>query len=118
MERYTKELFEYCLQNQSAFLLFVREIAHLDRDYQNLNYEELVAKYSEVRKVFENRIEKGIKSKELRKINHYSQLGVFYDHMVFPYIHHHIVCKNHQVTPDDQIKFVLSVLFEGILNKT
>lgn len=116
VERYTKDLFNYCLLNQYSFILFVREIARLDRDYQNINHEALVEKYSGVRETFVKRIEQGIKSKEIKEFNS-SQLVILYDHMVFPYIHHLIVCPYHKVGVEEEINFIISILFEGVKNK-
>lgn len=115
IENYTKELFEYCLINQYAFLLFVREIAHLDRDYKILNHQELVERYSSIREVFIKRIDQGIKTKEVKKFNS-SQLVVLFDHLVYPYIHHLIVCPDQKIKTEEQTNFIISILFEGILN--
>jgi TetR/AcrR family transcriptional regulator, repressor of fatR-cypB operon len=116
IERYTKDLFKYCLLNKYSFLLFVREIAHLDRDYQNLNREELVENYSGIRETFIKRIEHAVKAKEIKKFNP-AQLVVLYDHMVFPYIHHLIVCPYKGMKTEEEINFILLVLFEGVKNK-
>jgi AcrR family transcriptional regulator len=116
LRKYTKDLFDYCLLNKYSFLLFVREIAHLDRDYQNLNYEELISKYTKIKEVFIKRIEQAIKTKEIKKYNP-KQLVVFYDYMVFPYIHHLIACPHPDIKVEEEINFILSIVFEGIRNK-
>lgn len=116
VRNYTKDLFEYCLTNHYAFLLFVREIAHLDRDYRNFNYDELISKYSGIRDVFIKQIEHAMKTKEIKKYN-IKQLVIFYDYMVFPYIHHLIACPHPDINVDEKVDFILSIFFDGIKNK-
>jgi len=116
VEKYTRDLFDYCLKNKYSVLLFVREIARFDRNYSNLNHQELIQKYSKIKEIFAKRIENGIKSKEIKKFNA-QKLVVLYDHMIFPYIHHLIVCPEPGMKTDEEINFILSVLFEGIKSK-
>jgi AcrR family transcriptional regulator len=113
IEKYTRDLFDYCLKNKYSVLLFIREIARLDKHYQDLNHQELVHKHSAIRDLFARRIENGVKSKEIRKFDA-PKLVVLYNHMVFPYINHLIVCPRPDINIDEEINFILSVLFEGI----
>ena len=116
IENYTKDLFNYCLENKYAVLLFIREIARLDKYYQDMNHQELMEKHEKIRELFAKRIEKGVKSKEIRKFDAL-KLVVLYNHMVFPYINHLIICPRPDIDANEEINFILSVLFEGIKSK-
>lgn len=116
IERYTKDLFDYCLKNKYAVLLFIREIARLDKNYQDMNHQELIYKHSKIKDLFAKRLENGVKSKEIKKFDAL-KLVVLYNHMVFPYINHLIICPRPDINIDEEINFILSVLFEGIKSK-
>jgi len=116
IEKYTKGLFDYCLKNKYAVLLFIREIARLDKHYHDMNHQELVQKHSVIKDLFAKRIESGMKSKEIRKFDA-PKLVVLYNHMVFPYINHLIICPRPDVNINEEVNFILSVLFDGIKTK-
>jgi AcrR family transcriptional regulator len=116
IEKYTKGLFEYCLKNKYPVLLFIREIARLDKHYQDMNLQELMQKHSKIKGLFAKRIENGVKSKEIRKFDAL-KLVVLYNHMVFPYINHLIICPRPDVNINEEVNFILSVLFDGIKTK-
>lgn len=112
---YTKNLFNYCLQNSNSFVIFVREIANLNTSIC-INPETFSKKYTVIKDVFAGQIEKGIKEKKLKKIEP-ERLITLYDYLVLPYIHHLIVCKKINTNIEEETNFLLSVLFEGILAK-
>jgi AcrR family transcriptional regulator len=112
---YTKNFFNYCIQNSNAFVIFVREIANLNTSIC-INPETFRKKYTVISEVFAKNIEKAIKEKKIRKVET-ERLITLYDYLVFPYIHHLIVCKKNNVNVEDETNFLLSVLFNGILVK-
>lgn len=116
IEKGSKGIFEYCIRNKHAFLIFVKEIALLDRDLHYVNFEELFQKLSEMKRIFEKRAEMGIQKKEIRKVNP-EKLLILYKHMLYPYIHHLIFCSGEEINVDEEISFFLSIFFEGIKNK-
>jgi AcrR family transcriptional regulator len=113
IENYTRDLFDYCLNNKYAVLLFIREIARLDKHYQDMNHQVLMQKHSRIKELFAKRIENGVKAKEIKKFDAL-KLVVLYNHMVFPYINHLIICPRPHANMEDEVNFILSVLFEGI----
>jgi AcrR family transcriptional regulator len=112
---YTKNLFNYFLSNPDSFVIFVREIANLNTSIC-INPDTFKDKYAGIIGVFTKQIEKGIKEKKIKKYEP-ERLIVLYDYLVLPYIHHLIVCKKSEINIEDETKFLLSVLFEGILIK-
>ncbi|OGU95730.1 MAG: hypothetical protein A2330_09815 [Ignavibacteria bacterium RIFOXYB2_FULL_36_7] len=116
VELCTSELFNYCVKNKNAFLIFVREVARLDRDYRNVNYEELFQSLSVIRKIFVKRVEVGIKAREIRNFNP-EKVMLLYKHLVFPHLHHILFCSPAEINVEDEINFILSVLFDGIKSK-
>jgi TetR/AcrR family transcriptional regulator, repressor of fatR-cypB operon len=116
IEKYTKNLFEFCSNNPYAFLVFVREIAQLNTEYSHINRELIFQKVTEIKKVFINRINSGLKHKEIKKVNA-EKVVVIYNHLIFPYLHHLLVCSKDALDVESEIKLILSVFFEGILQK-
>lgn len=116
IENYTRDLFNYCLSNKHAVLLFIREIARLDKHSQEINHQELLQKHSKIKDQFAKRIENGVKAKEIRKFDA-SKLVILYNHMIFPYINYLIICPRPDTNEGEEVSFILSVLFDGIRNK-
>ena len=109
----TKELFNYCAVNKNAFLIFVRELARLDRDYKYIKYEALFQKLENIKKIFIKRVESAIKAKEIRKLNP-EKVWILFSHLTFPYFHHVLFCSTTETNVDEEINFILSVFFDGI----
>lgn len=112
---YTKNLFEYFVTNGNSFVIFVREIANLNTSIC-INPDTFRKKYSEIIFLFTKQIEKGIKEKEIRKVEP-ERLILLYDYLVLPYIHHLVVCNKLNKNVEEETNFLLSVLFDGILVK-
>src|SRR5690606_19098333 len=106
---------EYCLQNKYAVHLFIREIARLDRHYEDMTPQDLLQKHSQIKELLATRINIGLKNKEIKEFD-LQKLVVLYNHMVFPYINHLIICSHPDVDADVEADFILSILFDGIRN--
>lgn len=115
LESYTRRFMNYCLQNKNYFLLFIREIAHLNTDYLIADRSILSEKYDKIQKIFISKIQEGIKSKEIKKMPP-EKLSIVYDHFIFSYFHFMISCPKFEISEDDEATFLLSILFEGIIN--
>ncbi|RPI70885.1 MAG: TetR/AcrR family transcriptional regulator [Ignavibacteriales bacterium] len=115
IEKYTKGLFEYCLQNKYSVHLFIREIARLDRHYEDMTHQDLLQKHSQIKELLAKRINIGLKNKEIKEFD-LQKLVVLYNHMVFPYINHLIICPHPDADAGVEANFILSILFDGIRN--
>ncbi len=116
LESYTKGFLNYCLQNSSSFLLFVREIAHLNTDYLIADRSLMIAKYEQIRTTFVDRIKKGIADKEIKNYDPL-KLAAFYDHFIFSYMHFMVSCPKFKFEDAEEATFLLSILFDGLLMK-
>ena len=116
LENYTNGIVTYCVENKFSFLIFVREIAQLDSTHSITNMDNFKEKHKEKHNIFSNRIKKGIKSGKLGNFET-EKLVTIYVHMVFPYIHHLIICRNDEIDIKKEVDLILNVLFKGILKK-
>jgi TetR/AcrR family transcriptional regulator, repressor of fatR-cypB operon len=114
--KYTTNLINYLIKNRYSFLLFVRELSQLDTDRIDSGKKIIAEEYGEVRRIFIKWIENGIRSNDLRDIEP-DKIATLFDHMVFPYVHHLLICSGMEdINIEKEIEFLLSVFFKGVLN--
>ena len=113
---YTRSLFNYCLSNKEAFVLFVREIVPFTTDLFVLNREKIVRRQNSFKNILTKRFAEGIKQKEFKGSDP-DRMVSLYQHLVFPYILYLIEYSKKDLNEDSEIDFVLDVLFKGILLK-
>jgi len=116
IKTYTSSLFNYCLSNKEAFVLFVREIVPFTTDLFVVNREKIVRRNKLLRNILIKRFSEGIKQKEFKGSNP-DRMVSLYQHLVFPYILNLIESPKKDLDEDSEIDFVLEVFFKGILLK-
>jgi len=116
IKNYTSDLFNYCLSNKEAFVLFVREIVPFTTDLFVLNREKILRRNKSARKILIKRFSEGIINKEFKGSDP-DKIVSLYQHMVFPYILYLIESPKKELDEDSEINFVLEVFFKGILLK-
>jgi len=110
---YTLRIFEYCFNNKYAFLLFAREVSQLSNENFKINLEYIHKEFGYIKNVFIKKIEKGIKTKIIKKMDA-DKISSIYNHLVYSYIHHLMICPQDNFNHKLEADIVLSVFFEGI----
>lgn len=112
----TLNLLKYCLENKYHFLLLAQTFVNIQEENKIKNNNSIHDKQHCICGILEKRIEAGIKKKELRKMD-IQRLAILYDHLIYPYIHHLILNEKNEINSEIETEFILSVFFNGILNK-
>ncbi len=115
-EMHTKLLFQYCAGIRDAFIIYVREIAHFTTDIFIADRKKINGRHEKVRSILIKKISKGIKLKELKKYDA-EKLATLYEHLIFPYLLFLINIFEDKFDQDREIDFILSVFYNGIINK-
>ncbi|NOG96398.1 MAG: TetR/AcrR family transcriptional regulator [Ignavibacteriae bacterium] len=116
-EETTKSLIQYCVNNKSSFIMLVRFRTRI-MDRQKLEgFNLLTGFYEQVNQMLTKRIKQAIKNNEIRKVDSES-LILLYKSMIIPYLHLNFIANdNLEIDVEKETKFILSVLFNGILIK-
>ncbi len=115
-EMHTKLLFQYCVGKRDAFIIYVREIAHFTTDIFIADRKKINGRHDTVRNILIKKISKGIKLKEFKKYDA-EKLATLYEHLIFPYLLFLIDIFEDKFDQDREIDFILSVFYNGIINK-
>lgn len=113
MKKLTRELFDFCLNNQHAFIMITRLRTGLPNQASNSS-QAFIDYQQNVDKIFTRRINKAIKAGEINSIDP-GVLFTLYRSMVFPYIYNQMFCnKNVNIDIVEQSDLVVNILFNGI----
>ena len=116
-EQTTKELIHYCVENRSSFIMLVRYRVRTMGDSKTKEACELTEFQDKVNQLLTKRIKSAIKNNEIRKVDTGSLL-LLYKSMIIPYLHLNFISNdNFEIDIEKETKFILSVLFNGILIK-
>ena len=115
-EMHTKLVFQYCIGKRDAFIIYVREIVHFTTDIFITDRRRINERHENVRSILIKKISKGIKLKEIKKYDA-EKLTALYEHLIFPYILFLIDTFEDKFDQDKEIDFILSVFYNGIINK-
>jgi AcrR family transcriptional regulator len=113
---HAKLVFQYCVGKRDAFIIYIREIAHFTTDIFIADRKKINERHDEVRSIFIKKISKGIKLKELKKYDA-EKLATLYEHLIFPYLLFLINIFEDKFDQEREIDFILSVFYNGIINK-
>jgi AcrR family transcriptional regulator len=113
---HAKLLFQYCVGKRFAFLIYVREIAHFTTDIFITERKKINARHGKIKSILVKRISHGMKLKEFKKFD-IEKIAILYEHMIFPYIIFLINTYKDKFDQDKEIDFILSVFYNGIINK-
>lgn len=114
---HSKLLIEYCVNNGNAFIIYVREIAQFTTDIFITDRRKINERHEKVRSIFIKKIKEGINKKEFNKYDP-EKLTTLYEHLVFPYILFLINCHQNNFDQDEEIDFILSIFYNGIIFKS
>ena len=115
-EMHAKLLFPYCVEKRDAFIIYVREIAHFTTDIFITDRKKINERHENVRSILIKKISKGMRLKEIKKYDA-EKLTALYEHLIFPYILFLIDTFEDKFDQDREIDFILSVFYNGIINK-
>jgi len=115
-EMHAKLVFQYCVGKRDAFIIYVREIAHFTTDIFIADRKKINERHHKVRSILIKKISKGMKLKEIKKYDA-EKLATLYEHLIFPYILFLINTFEDRFDQDREIDFILSVFYNGIINK-
>ena len=115
-EMHAKLVFQYCVGNRDAFIIYVREIVHFTTDIFITDRKKINERHENVRSILIKKISKGMRLKEIKKYDS-EKLTALYEHLIFPYILFLIDTFEDKFDQDREIDFILSVFYNGIINK-
>jgi len=115
-EIHMKLVFQYCVGKCDAFIIYVREIAHFTTDIFITDRKKINERNEQRRSILIKKISKGIKLREFKKYDA-QKLATLYEHLLFPYILFLINTFKDNIDQDKEIDFILSVFYNGIINK-
>jgi len=115
-EMHAKLVFQYCVGKRDAFIIYVREIAHFTSDIFITDRKKINERHDKVRSILIKKISKGMKLKEIKKYDA-EKLATLYEHLLFPYMLFLINTFENKFDQDREIDFILSVFYNGIINK-
>ncbi len=115
-EMHAKLVFRYCVGKRDAFIIYVREIAHFTTDIFITDRKKINERYDKVRSILIKKISKGMKLKEIKKYDA-EKLATLYERLIFPYMLCLINTFEDKFDQDREIDFILSVFYNGIINK-
>jgi AcrR family transcriptional regulator len=115
-EMHAKLLFQYCVGKRDAFIIYVREIAHFTTDIFIADRKKINGRHDKVRSILVKKISNGMKLKEIKKYNA-EKLATLYEHLIFPYLLFLINIFEDKFDQEREIDFILSVFYDGIINK-
>ena len=115
-EMHVQLVFQYCVGKRDAFIIYVREIAHFTTDIFITDRKKINVRHDEVKSILIKKISKGIKLKEFKKYDA-EKLATLYEHLIFPYMLFLINTFEDKFDQDREIDFILSVFYNGIINK-
>lgn len=115
-EMHAKLVFQYCVGKRDAFIIYVREIAHFTTDIFITDRKKINERHDKVRSILIKKISKGMKLKEIKKYDA-EKLATLYEHLLFPYMLFLINTFENKFDQDREIDFILSVFYNGIINK-
>ena len=113
---HSRLLFQYCAQKRFDFLIYVREIAHFTTDIFITERDKINERHAKIKAILIKNITKGMKIKEIKKFD-IEKIAILYEHMIFPYIIFLINTFKDKFDQDKEIDFILSVFYNGIINK-
>jgi AcrR family transcriptional regulator len=111
---YTRKIFNYCLENKEAFVLFVREIVEFTTDVFALHKDKIMKRQKSSRKILIDNIESGIKSGEFVE-GEPEKIANIFQHLVFPYILFLIETPARELNVKEETDLILGIFFNGIL---
>jgi len=115
-EMHAKLVFQYCVGKRDAFIIYVREIAHFTTDIFITDRKKINERHNKVRSILIKKISKGMKLKEIKKYDA-EKLATLYEHLLFPYMLFLINTFENKFDQDREIDFILSVFYNGIINR-
>ena len=112
----TKNLIQFILNDQSAFLMLLRLRTEINT-IEKVRKSKIVLNYiTTAREIFKKKVNKGIKEKEIKKIN-VEHFTLLFRNLLFPYFHSILIQSKNKITEKELIEagdFVISTLFNGI----
>jgi len=113
----TEELLNYFRENNPAFLLLLRTRIELNAARMIKNSKVVQNYFKESHIIFKNKIQLAITKGEIRDINS-DYFIIMYRHMVFCFFHSLVIMKKtSQKVLKESTDFIITTLFNGILNK-
>lgn len=116
--RLTRSLFTYCTENKFAFLLLVRTRSPINGNDSFGISEKVSTELAKMKEIYRENIKEAIRKKEIKDLDVDSIL-ILYRSIIFPYIYNLMFCDGfREIDIDKEINVILTVFFEGILNKS
>ncbi len=115
IKNYTTSIIRYCVENKHAFQLWVREVAHLSIEKVDFQWENLTVSMKQMSEILMKRFQQAINKNEVIKVEPLHLVSL-YQHIVYPFINHLLICRNEEaIDSEKESNFLLTVLLNGIL---
>ena len=112
-----RSMFLLSIENKSAFLLLVQIRADLMRDSSLKFFDHIKEIHEEIIKIYLRRINKAIRKNEIIKLNARA-LAILFKGMALSHINYILIDqKKMKIEIDDEIQFILDIIFDGIEKK-
>ncbi len=112
-----REMFSFSIENKSAFLLLVQIRVDLMRECSLKIFDEINEYHEEIIKIYLRRINSAIRKKEIIKINARA-FAILFKGMALSHINYILIDqKKKKIEIEDEIEFILKIIFDGIENK-
>lgn len=113
IEKITEEMFDFCVNNQHAFILIARHRTNLN--IKTSKTSKLLNNYhKDTDAIIIRRIKKAIKKKEIKDIDPESFI-ILYRSMIFPYIYKKMFCsEDANLDAEKESKLIVDILFNGL----
>ncbi len=118
IRKLTKSLFEYCAQNQYAFLVLARARHPLNGENPLKKSKIIQDQNKRISDTYQKKIEEAIKAGLIKDLDAES-IKNLYRSFIFPYIYSLLFCESTKTfNSEAESEFILTVFLEGILKKS
>lgn len=112
-----REMFLFSIENRSAFLILVQARVDLMRDCSLKIFESLKNYQEDIIKIYHKRINRAFRNNEIEKLNARA-FTILFNGMALSHINHILSDnKKGKIEIENEIQFVIKILFEGIEKK-
>lgn len=118
IRKLTKSLFEYCANNQYAFLVLAKARNPINGNDPLKKSKIIEDQNKRISDFYDQKIENAIKSGLIKKLD-VNSVKNLYRSFIFPYIYSLLFCsETKSFDSEKESEFIITVLLEGILRKS
>lgn len=113
-KNYIKRIFKFCVENKNAYLIFVREMVRVDKQFTGM-HQEVMIKFDETNKVILHRRFKVAIENGLVKTLDIDKVVAVFDNFIFPYVHFLLNCNSiNDIDIEKETELISEVFLNGV----